>query len=49
MKPQERAILNPFIIDWTPKAGDREIRMRPLPLIGQTKPCHGQKEDTEIV
>ena len=45
MKNEERAVLHPFVIDWRPKAGDREIRVRPLPALGQTKPMKEQEEE----
>ena len=34
----KRAVLTPYYLEKGPCAGDREIRMRPLPILGQTRP-----------
>lgn len=40
---KERAILTPYAMETVPRAGDREIRMRPVPAIYQTRPRQKKK------
>jgi hypothetical protein len=38
---KQRAILPPHTLDYMPCPGEREIRMRPLPLLYQSRPKEG--------
>lgn len=44
-KPADRAIVPVFAMDKVQQAGDREIRMRPVPLILQGRPKKEEARD----
>lgn len=45
-KEDGRAILTLCTLEYTPRAGDREIRMKPIPVLNQSRPR--QKEDDHV-
>jgi len=43
--PIERAVLTPYAMEKGPCAGDREIRMRPVPGLGSSRPLKEERAD----
>lgn len=44
-KSSDRATVPVYALEVASRAGDREIRMRPIPLLNQGRPCKESQTD----